>query len=217
MENELGLPGEEIADGDLSRETARFHISRTRELLRDGGKPYTSRACRFCDSTDGILLERNGQNTVYCGKCGKHSYNAPKTETGQRPRTVQTVRKAIKPSQQARIFDRDQGRCILCGAKDRLTIGHLLSIDDAYEMGELGPELHDDANLAAMCEACNLGLGRHSISPRTYAVLMHRLVKAEIARQGGKQRKRTGDRDDGSFPRDHHEAVGKESATPGPS
>lgn len=214
MEDELGLGGDEVTDSDLNRETARFHISRARELLRGGGEPYTSRPCRFCDSTNGILLERNGQNSVYCGDCGKHNYNAPKTETGQRPRTVRTVRRVIKPSQQARIFDRDQGRCILCGVEDRLTIGHLLSIDDAYKMGELGPELHDDANLAAMCEACNLGLGRHSISPRTYAVLMHRLVKAAIAWRGEKLRDSTGDQEGRSLPRDQDEAIGSES---GPS
>lgn len=170
-------------DPDLERQTALFHIAGARELLRRGGKPYPARACRWCTSTNGILLETNGQNTVYCGDCGKHSYNAPKTETGQRRRTVATVRAGIKPSQQARVFDRDQGRCVLCGGTERLTIGHLLSVEEAYSLGEIGPELHDDANLAAMCEACNLGLGRHSVSPRTYAVIMHRLVKAEIARR----------------------------------
>ena len=185
MDDQLPFREDEASDADLSRETARFHLARARELLRAGGKPYAARPCRWCGSTDGILLENNGQNTVYCGECGKHSYNAPKTETGQRPRSVRTVRSRIKPSQQARIFDRDQGRCVLCGAREELTIGHLLSVEEAYEMGEVGPELHDDANLAAMCEACNLGLGRHSVSPRTYAVIMHRLVKTEIARRSG--------------------------------
>lgn len=167
----------------MERETARFHIARARELLRRGGKPYPARPCRWCASTNGILLETNGQNTVYCGDCGKHTYNAPKTETGQRPRTAQTVRVGIKPGQQARIFDRDQGRCILCGSTETLTIGHLLSVDEAEALGERGPIVNDDANLAAMCEACNLGLNRHSVSPRTYAVIMYRLVQAEVARR----------------------------------
>lgn len=183
MEDQFDFNEDQAPDPNLSRETARFHIARARELLRRGGRPYPARACGSCGSTEGILLETNGQNTVYCGNCGKHSYNASKTETGQRPRTVATARVSIKPSQHARIFDRDQGRCVLCGTTERLTIGHLLSIEEACSIGEIGPELHDDANLAAMCEACNLGLGRHSVSPRTYAVLMHRLVKAEIARR----------------------------------
>ena len=183
MADELDLWPDSGDERDLADETVRFHLARARQLLERGGYPYVARPCRFCGSTDGILLERNGQNTVYCARCGKHSYNAPKTETGERPRTVSTVRERIKPSQQARIFDRDQGRCLLCGSREGLTIGHLLSIDDAVRLGGVGPELHDDANLAAMCEACNLGLGRRSVSPRTYAVLMHRLVLAEIARR----------------------------------
>jgi 5-methylcytosine-specific restriction endonuclease McrA len=170
------------ARSELEEATAHFQLARIRDLLRRGGRPYPSRPCRRCGATSGILLESNGQNTVYCVECGTYGYNAPKTETGQRPRSVKTARPRVKPSQQARIFDRDQGRCILCGTTDDLTIGHLLSIEEAHELGETGPELHDDANLAAMCEACNLGLGRRSVSPRTYAVLMHRLVRAEAGR-----------------------------------
>lgn len=183
MDDQFNFDQAEGRDDDLSRETGRFYLARTRELLQRGGREYPARPCTYCASTNGILIETNGQNTVYCGECGKHSYNAPKTETGQRRRTVATVRPGIKPSQQARIFDRDQGRCVLCGSKDHLTIGHLLSIEEAYALGTVGPELNDDANLAAMCEACNLGLSRHSVSPRTYAVIMHSLVKAEIARR----------------------------------
>ncbi|MDQ4068175.1 MAG: hypothetical protein M3203_01650 [Actinomycetota bacterium] len=184
MGDELDLWPDSGDDEGLGDETARFHLARARELLARGGRPHVARPCRWCGSTDGILLEKSGQNTVYCTGCWRHSYNAPKTETGQKPRTVSTVREQIKPSQQARIFDRDQGRCILCGTREMLTIGHLLSIHEAHELGFAGPELHDDANLAAMCEACNLGLGRRSVSPRTYAVLMHRLVLAEMARAG---------------------------------
>ena len=80
--------------------TALFHLERSRESLQRAGVPYTSRACS-CGSTNGILLERNGQNTVRCVDCGKFNYNAPKVETGQRRRTVATVRATIKPAQQA--------------------------------------------------------------------------------------------------------------------
>ncbi len=183
MDDQLELGEDPGEDSHRAAETARFYLERSREKLPRPGTPYAARACKSCGSTKGILREKNGQNTVYCENCGQHSYNAPKIETGQRPRTVATLRESIKAKQQARILDRDQGRCVLCGRTENLTIGHLLSIEEAYRMGEMGPALHDDANLAAMCEACNLGLGRHSVSPRTYAVIMYRLVQAEIARR----------------------------------
>lgn len=71
-----------------------------------------------------------------------------------------------------------------CGSTDELTIGHWLSIEDGAELGATRVELNDDANLGAMCEACNLGLphGPNSVSPRTYAVIMYRLVQAEVSR-----------------------------------
>lgn len=117
-----------------------------------------------------------------CQICHIHLYNAPKTETGQRPRTVKTLRRSIRPSQQARILNRDRGRCVLCASPHELTIGHLLSIEDGARLGATETELYSDANLAAMCEACNIGLrhGSRSITPRTYAVLLWHLIRAEL-------------------------------------
>ena len=46
-------------------------------------------------------------------------------------------------------------------------------------LGASAALLNDDANLAAMCEACNLGLSGRSVSPRTYGAIMYRLVQAE--------------------------------------
>ena len=173
-----------IAEGErkaLEREEAHWWIARMRQQLQPV-TPYESReACPECDVTAAALLPSNGQNVVRCARCGRHLYNAPKIETGQRPRTVETLRHPIKPSQQARILDRDHRTCVLCGRSAvQLTIGHLLSVEDGTAVGASERELYDDANLAAMCESCNLGLGRHSISPRTYAVIMLHLVRAEI-------------------------------------
>jgi hypothetical protein len=63
-------------------------------------------------------------------------------------------------------------------------MGHLLSVADGFALGALESELYDDANLAAMCEACNAGLGKRSMSPRTYRVILFRLIQAEIRRVG---------------------------------
>jgi 5-methylcytosine-specific restriction endonuclease McrA len=78
-------------------------------------------------------------------------------------------------------MERDHGRCVLCGTPDDLTIGHLLSVADALRVGATTAELGDDANLAAMCQACNLGLGRRSVSLLT-ATILHHLLQAERLR-----------------------------------
>jgi 5-methylcytosine-specific restriction endonuclease McrA len=174
---------------DLSRQTALFFIDRAKETLARAtpaqvGRPYVSREeCPSCGTTDARILRVGTQNTVRCADCGRHLYNASKVETGELARAVQTVRKGIKPNQQARIFDRDGGRCIFCRQDDEpLTIGHLLSVEDGVALGATTAELNDDSNLAAMCEACNLGLNSRSISPRTYAIVMWRLLQAEQRR-----------------------------------
>jgi 5-methylcytosine-specific restriction endonuclease McrA len=169
---------------EIEREEAHFFLARMRESLeRAGSKTHDMREpCRFCDFPLGVLVERGNQNTVKCARCKRHSYNAPKTETGQVERTVRTVRAKMKPSQQARILDRDHGRCVLCGTNDDLTIGHLLSVAEGFSLGASDAELSDDANLAAMCEGCNAGLGARSVSSRTYLIITMRLVQAEIRR-----------------------------------
>ena len=168
---------------DIAREDALWWIARTRGQLR-GARDHEARdPCGTCGITDAVLIPRNGQNTVRCQKCGRLLYNAPKTDTGETPRTASTLRRDVKAGQQARILDRDNGRCVLCGRSDEpVTIGHLLSVQDGYALGADAKLLGDDANLAAMCEGCNLGLASRSVNPRTYAAIMYRLVQADMAR-----------------------------------
>lgn len=171
---------------DLELESAKWWIARARqELAGAGGREFlASRPCPDCGITKAAIIPRNGQNTVRCARCGKHYYNAPKAETGEGPRTAKTLRRDIRPGKQARILDRDNGRCVLCGRSDQsLSIGHLLSIEEGRLLGADEGLLNDDANLAAMCEACNLGLSAISINSRTYVRIIWRLVQAEIARR----------------------------------
>lgn len=164
----------------LRQDEAGFFIGRIRQQLGTA-KPFTARRpCPGCGTTDAYIREAGGQDVVRCAGCGRVLYNAPRTETGRAPRTVTTLRRDIKPGQQARILERDHGRCLLCGAAGELTIGHLLSVENGVRVGASERHLYDDANLAAMCEACNLGLNRRSVSVRTYAVFMWRLLQAEI-------------------------------------
>ena len=178
MAEQDGLPFEEREA--LRREEARWWIAHAREILAAGGRRYDSRTdCPECRTKEAALVPRNGQNTVRCAHCGRLLYNAPKTETGEAPRTAATLRQDIKPSQQARILDRDHARCVLCGRGDvPLSLGHLLSIQDGLRLGATELELHSDENLATMCEACNLGLNSRSVSPATYARIMLHLIRA---------------------------------------
>ena len=172
----------------LQREENLFRVGRLREEHGfDTGRPFpSSRPCPTCGGFDGLLREVNGQNTVRCRECFTHIYNAAKTETGESPRTVRTMRQGVKPSQHARIFDRDLRRCVLCGTGEPpLTLGHLLSVEDGVRLGATAADLASDSNLAVMCEACNSGLSHRSVSPRSYAAIMFRLVIAERERLRG--------------------------------
>lgn len=120
-------------------------------------------ACKDCGGTAGEIRPKSGQNTVYCAGCGRYAgYNAPKTETGEAPRTVTSTHAGIRPKQRVRVIDRDGGRCAHCGraAPDViLHIGHIISVREGHDAGLTDDEINDDENLVAECEECNLGRG----------------------------------------------------------
>lgn len=131
--------------------------------------PYQMRVPCFIET-------RNGQDCVFCDGCKRLCYNAPKTETGRASRSVTTVHNGIAPSKRARILERDNGRCVLCGRKENLHAGHLLSVAAGLKQGLTEVELNADENLAAMCDECNLGLGERPVPIRLMmAVLIARL------------------------------------------
>ena len=136
---------------------------------------YTLRsACRWCGSADGRLEPRNGQNCVFCAKCGAFLYNAPRTETGEKQRSISTTHEGITPSKRARVIERATSRCEFCGATGNLHVGHILSVEDGHRMGLSDLEINADENLACFCEQCNLGMGKISLSPRLYVALLKR-------------------------------------------
>jgi 5-methylcytosine-specific restriction endonuclease McrA len=132
--------------------------------------------CVQCGQEIGYIQARNGQQVVYCSACDRYQYCAPKSETGLPQRSVSN-RPLIKPSQRARIIDRDNGTCAVCNRADGVMhIGHLLSVDDGRKVGATDEELWSDENLAVMCEECNLGFGNLTVSLRlVYRVLQIRL------------------------------------------
>lgn len=136
-------------------------------------------ACR-CGGVTGEIRPTNGQNCLYCVLCGKFVKNVPKTQTGEKRRSVSTTHAAIRPKQRARVLERASNRCEFCGAAPPavvLNADHLLTVDDGHRMGLTDEEINHDENLAATCEECNLGRGRVSVSPRIYVALLRRRAR----------------------------------------
>lgn len=132
--------------------------------------------CTGCGGTEGYIEPKGAQDVVRCAGCERFQYNAPRTETGKRQRTVSTVHAAIKPKTRARILLRANGHCELCGASGELHVGHLLSVKRGLALGMTEAELNADENLCAMCAECNLGLGKEPVPVRfVVAILMARL------------------------------------------
>lgn len=136
--------------------------------------------CPDCHTVKAVLIPQGQHSGVYCVRCRRWLYWAPKHETGEAPRTVATLRKGLKPSQQARILERDLGRCVMCGTRENLHIAHFLSVKDGIALGVPDEVLESDENKAAMCEACNLGLQGHSVSARFYVSLLAALLHPEV-------------------------------------
>lgn len=63
-------------------------------------------------------------------------------------------------------------------------MGDLLSLADGEKVGATRDELFADANLAAMCETCNAGLGERSLSLLS-VTLMHLSAPGGDARTDG--------------------------------
>lgn len=56
-----------------------------------------------------------------------------------------------------------------------------MSIEDGVALGAAIELVFDDANLAAMCETCNLGL-RTSVTARTYSAIPWRISGRNVRR-----------------------------------
>jgi 5-methylcytosine-specific restriction endonuclease McrA len=144
--------------------------------------------CAACGCNEGYVTERNGQDVVRCSRCHGWAYNQPKSESGKPQRSVRT-RPEISPSQKARILERDNGTCVICHCDDKpLHVGHFLSVNDAKEVGATEDEIYDDENLAAMCEECNLGQSKRSVSLR----LVFHILRARIKRKQDRREARNG-------------------------
>lgn len=137
-----------------------------------------------CGVTGGVRVEKNGQDTVRCGACGTFQYNAPRTETGRKQRSVTTVHAGIKPKQRARILSRATARCEVCGSHGNLHVGHIVSVDSGFESGLTDAEINDDENLLCLCEECNLGWGNEPMPLRLAIVVLRARIAWREAKGG---------------------------------
>jgi len=133
--------------------------------------------CPQCGGTDAKITETNGQDVVRCYQCDKYLYNAPRTETGRKVRTVSTVHSDIKPKQRERIITRAQRRCERCGksamaSTTGLHVGHVLSVSEGIKQGLPTEIINSDENLICECDECNLGHGRGVLPVRLLIALL---------------------------------------------
>lgn len=110
------------------------------------------------------ITVKSGHNCAYCTECDKYQYNVPKVDTGQKKRSVTTLRRSPKPKQRFRILSLDRNRCAICRATDKpLQIGHIVSVKDALANCWTSKQINADSNLFTVCEECNLGEGSQGL------------------------------------------------------
>jgi ribosomal protein S14 len=179
----LRLDGAPNACRSISRRNL-LGLAQARLELEAGraAKLRVKRPCRSCGSN--IAVVRPGQHlSAWCATCQAFSYHLPRAEVGLATRPVTDVRPKISAGRRARILARDNGRCVLCGRAGAgdvpLTIAHLVSVKDGRRLGADDGLIWDDLNLAAMCDACQLGLRDRSVPPVVYLVLL--LLRAQRA------------------------------------
>lgn len=144
--------------------------------------------CHNCGHDSGYVETKNGQDCVYCWLCSRWQYNAPKVETGRDQRTVATVHEGLSAKKRARVILRATGRCELCGRRpngveESLHVAHLLSVKDGLNGGLDESTLNSDENLAALCDTCNLGIGKSSIPVRVVVAILKARTKSEPSKE----------------------------------
>src|SRR5258708_6457345 len=138
--------------------------------------------CPRCGECLGRIETRNGQDCVFCQKCGKFCYNAPRAETGREVRSLST-RADVPPGKRSRVLLRDNFRCFSCGRGPQddvvIEVGHLLSVEAGRLEGLTDTEINSEENLAAQCQECNSGLSSAPVPLRLLiAVLRARLTRS---------------------------------------
>ena len=149
----------------------------------DGATLLKLRKPCVCGSGDGYYVLKGGQSVVYCSSCKKYQgYNAPKTETGLKQRSVSTTHQAISPKVRSRVIERCNARCERCGKPAEKTVtglhvGHVVSVIDGHEAGLSDAEINSTENLIAECDECNLGHGKQTLPLRLMVAILYLRAK----------------------------------------
>lgn len=125
------------------------------------------RACKKCGLEGN---EPDKDRKVWCKRCG-HYWNASKVEAGEEPRTLKTTHEAITGAMRKEVLFRSNGKCEMCGRRDSLQVGHLVSVEAGHSYGLSDAEINHPENLCAMCEECNSNV-RADIVPLRVALVM---------------------------------------------
>lgn len=134
--------------------------------------------CHGCGHEMGKIIERSGQDTVRCARCDRWCYNAPRTETGRKQRSLST-REGITPGQRARILEAFSNACIYCGKRPpevRLELDHMIPREVAERHGMLDDLIDSEHNLAPACAECNSGRRVLPFGATTVALIYRCLV-----------------------------------------
>lgn len=189
MASDLLEYGQEAAPAALAtpRGLADQRLEGVVDVIEPTPAPHRMREpCRFCGEPEqGTISTVNGQQVVRCATCGRAVYNAPRTETGARQRSVTTVQNGVRPKIRTKVLIRAGRRCELCGKPVEATAGlhvdHILSVEDGLAQGLTEAQLNHLENLAAFCEECNLGKGRTTLP--LYLVIA--IIRARTAADAG--------------------------------
>lgn len=159
------------------------------EILRTGATPESTptdlrRPCATCESTDGVVIDRNGQRVVRCERCDAYQYNQPRHEAGLAPEPTRSS--GVKPKVRQRILAAHGHACASCGRSSilhgvTLHLDHMIPVAAAREYGVYDELIESEWNLVPMCAECNTGKG--GLDDSVPIVLMYRalMMKAKVA------------------------------------
>jgi DNA-directed RNA polymerase subunit RPC12/RpoP len=133
--------------------------------------------CPHCGTTQGFITIVGTQSVLRCNGCERHLYNPPKTETGDKPRTLSTTHAAIKPKQRMRIIERANGRCETCGSRNLVQVGHVVSVEDGHKLALPDAVINSDENLICQCAECNSGQSGGTMPLRMYCAILKARVQ----------------------------------------
>ena len=133
--------------------------------------------CPQCGSGSGFVTMVATQKVLRCNGCERYLYNLPKTETGDKPRTLSTTHAAIKPKQRMRIIERANGRCETCGSRNLVQVGHVVSVADGHKLALPDAVINSDENLICQCAECNSGQSGGTMPLRMYCAILKARVQ----------------------------------------